>query len=318
MRYTPLEQEMIYACAEVPPDFERVKVLMAEGANIHAYDDQVDFETLLAKVVLDYPRNARRCDSCNCEDPCSECNRFKPEYLPQIIQFFLDSGWNSKEYGMNVLSALLYSTYSKEIFESARLICNNGVKGTPEEFKELLQTIGEKESYERCCEHDHATENLFYAYYEAVLRVKEGKTFKDIDTYHAAVGMEVNQIVLFGTIEDIFSDECGRRCFAKDIGFVCGEKTLIIREGINILFMNHRLQTDSHIEYNELFETEIVGRRISKISFSHNEIRSGHTAYGQPTIHLHMDDGSVIRFTHNFGEMPDNKSFSRFEVSKVE
>ena len=71
------------------------------------------------------------------------------------------------------------------------------------------------------------------------------------------------------------------------------------------------------IPVNPVKIIKIVGRKISKISFSHNKIRIEHTAYGQPTIYLHMDDGSVIRFTHNFGEMSDNKSISRFEGSKI-
>lgn len=316
MTFSEREKELIYACSEVPPDFMKARALIEEGLNINAYDDEdeEDFESLLGSVVTSIPSNAWKCDICELECERKQCKLFDFEHLTEIIQFFINNGWNSRKYGLNVLHKLLYSTYSKEIFDAACLICEKGIQGTQEEFDDVLETVGMKESYTFCCENDYPLENVFDAYYEAVLREKEGKAFSDIDTYHAAIGMKVDCIVLFGTEEDLFLDEQARHCFGKDIGFVCGGKTLILREGINILCMNRRREEERFIECDGMFDVPVVGKTIRGIDFSHNEVRIDRTRYSQPTIHMHFDDGTVIRFTHNFGELPDKKSVSRFEV----
>jgi len=46
-----------------------------------------------------------------------------------------------------------------------------------------------------------------------------------------------------------------------------------------------------------------------------NEKRAkGTTRYGQPTIIIELSNGKKMKFSHNFGELSDRKSQSRFWV----
>lgn len=102
---------------------------------------------------------------------------------------------------------------------------------------------------------------------EAVLCEKEGKAFSDIDTYHAAIGLKIDRIILFGTEEALFLDEQARHCFGKDIGFVCGDKTLILREEINILCMNRRREEERFIECDGMFDVPVIGKPYVELVF---------------------------------------------------
>ena len=81
--------------------------------------------------------------------------------------------------------------------------------------------------------------------------------------------------------------------------------------------MNHRIAEDEYMDCNDMFRIPIVGKIIKGIGFSHHEINRDKIHYNQPTIRLCFDDGTVICFTHNFGELPQKKSVSRFAVDGV-
>lgn len=302
------EKELLTACTQMPPDFVRIKKLLESKEEAQA----LDLGSFLSEVILDFP-----CDMSSCDDDeqCSECSKKKMENLPELIQLLGDAGLISAKAGARVLNSLLYAGFSEYAFQAARLICKDGIECTNQEYEQLLEGIGLEESYQRCCEKNHIAENLIFACYEAVLNMKKGGSFADIDTYCSAIGMTVERIVLFGTDDDLFSDAAGRRCFSGDIGFVCGEKALIITDGINVYAINRIWKSMPYMDCDDLFGMEFVDNTIQSIWFSHRNIMAHKTEYGQASIHIRFTGGKEIRFTHNFGEIPENKAISRFEIT---
>lgn len=330
MLLTSLEHEFIAACCEVPPNFEKAKALLAAGVDINRKDDHG--EPFVAEIVFGYPQTASsccvecdKCEKCEKYDDCEECGGCEAEtcegclqndttYLPKVVEFLISNGWNVKENGREVLRSLVFSTYSKEMFDAAKIICQAGIDWEHSPVEQALSTIGTEESYQRC-EGDHDLENLFYTFYELVERASKNLPFEHIDTYHSAIGLKIDKIVVFGEDSGIGVDDLGRTTFAHDIGLVCGDKTVIIKKDVNVLLMNGLQNMLPCVEMNDIFGFAACGRTISQITFAHNRVIKGPVHYGQPTINLHMDDGAVISFTHNYGEMPKGEYIPRFRVT---
>ena len=176
MNREQLEREAIYTLCEIPPDFRKAKQLIDEYQNV-CEDDAYDL--LLLKLVREYPLNSRECESCDRDIECvKECPKYTLKYLPEIVRFFLQEGWNHRKYGMGLLSVLPYTTDGKVIFETAKLICEAGFDAAQEDFDRLLGYIAEAESHSRCSWVDcEADADDLAEYYDAVLRISEGKAF---------------------------------------------------------------------------------------------------------------------------------------------
>lgn len=312
MPLTMLEKEFVAACCEVPPNFEKAKELLSSGVDINGKDDYG--ESFVEQIVLGYPQESVLCINCEAET-CEGCLQNDTTYLPKVFEFLISNGWNSKENGCAALSSLVFSTYSKEMFDAAKLICQAGIDWEHSPVEQALSTIGTEESYQRC-EGNHDMENLFYTFYELVERASKNQPFEHIDTYHSAIGLKIDKIVVFGEDTGIGTDELGRTTFSHDIGLVCGDKTVIIKKDINILLMNGLQNMLPCIPGNDLFGTDICERTITKITFKHNQVVKAKVYYGQPVINLHLDDGSVISFTHNYGELPKGDWIPRFSVTR--
>ena len=118
---------------QYPPDFDGAKKLLQEGLDINLITD-LDGETLLSEIIMD----------CEAFDPCGYCitrdcetclvdkndEQTGKHYLVEIIQFFLDNGYdvtlNNGRHGVEALSALCWSTYDKAILDGAKLLLDAG------------------------------------------------------------------------------------------------------------------------------------------------------------------------------------------------
>ena len=171
-----LRSEAKYALCEMPPDLEKAKRLLDEHRKA-GHEDA--FNHLLLQLVMEYPLNSRECESCKDNIECVKaCPKYTLKYLPDIVRLFLQEGWNCRKYGIALLNALLYITDGKVIFETAKLICEAGFDAAQEDFDRLLGYIAEAESHSRCSWVDcEADADDLAEYYDAVLRISEGKAF---------------------------------------------------------------------------------------------------------------------------------------------
>ena len=288
--FTEFDKSLIKELESVPISRENVKTLIKYGANINAEEK---YKCLMESVLGYYPWE-------------------KAEFLPEIVKVAIENGWDTEKQGLKAIEALVFSTATKEAFYAEKLILENGVKGTEEEFNKTLETIGTEESYQRCCEHNREGENLYYVMYEVLDAVKQGKSITGIDHYSNALGMTVEKIVYFDKENTLRKTDKGTE-YTGDIGFVNGDKVLFVTTHVNVLFKNDLLKEAEYIQKNDLFEIPIVGTKIQSIEFSNRTITKKNTEYNQPIIILNFDNGYRIKFTHNFGEIAEHH-IPRFEI----
>lgn len=294
-----IDQKLVVACGKSCPDLDEIKELVVAGADtnqLNSYGDNI-FDDVFLDVLYHFRR--------------------RPEQLPQTVQkiketiaLLVKCGWDVKRFGLSTMDQFKFSTYDPFTFELYRFMLQYDLANDPQDYEDVLDGVGGEESYQRCCENDHDLENLFYAIYELIEAKKEGKDFTSIEPYYGAVGLTVDKVLYFGEINTLVNTANGTE-YSADIGFVCGDKLLILRESINILFMNDRFAENPQNDISDMFGN-VRGKSIKEISFDHKDVVRETTNYGQPTIIITLDNGNQIKFTHNFGDLADEGYQSRF------
>ena len=77
--------------------------------------------------------------------------------------------------------------------------------------------------------------------------------------------------------------------------------------------MNDRFNDQPQIDFSSTLQA-CIGAQIENISFEHKTVIDGTTHYGQPTIILELSNGRKLKFSHNFGELPNKQAQSRFWI----
>ena len=125
--------------------------------------------------------------------------------------------------------------------------------------------------------------------------------------------MKIDRILYFEESDTTVQKEAFTE-YNADIGFVCGDKVLILRKGVHILFMNNRLAEALQIDLSARFRSDVIGKTIQSVSLDHKTVVKGTTHYGQPTIIIELSNGKKLKFSHNFGELPDRETQTRFWI----
>lgn len=299
---TQLDAKLVQACSESNPNLDHILALIEAGADPNQTDKYDN------SIFLHFFR-----------DVLSDC-RATPELMPAtaekiktIILTMVSKGWDTKKFGMAIMHSFIFSTYDRFTFEMYRFMLQFDLTDDPKAYEDELDSIGTEESYQRCCENWHAGENLFYAIYEMVDAKRNGLNYQSILPYYDAVGLTVDKIVYFNQTDTTVKKKNFTE-YNADFGFVCGDKLLVLCEGVNILFMNDRVCEQPQLDMSDRFGADVTGSKIINVDFEHKEICRGTTHYGQPTIIIELSGGKKLKFSHNFGELPDNKSQSRFWI----
>ena len=296
-----LDKQIVKACEEGYPDINKIQELILAGADTNQVCDEKNIFDRVFRRFL----NARR------QTP--KRNYYKAKKVKETIQLMVAHGWDVKRFGMSVTNRFLFSTYDRNTFDLYRFMLQYDLAESPEDYDGVLEGIGTEESYLRCCEEDHETENLFYALYELVEAKMDGRNFESIEPYYDAVGMKIDRILYFDESDTTVQKETFTE-YNADIGFVCGDKVLILRKGVHILFMNDRITETPQVDLSETFCADIIGQTIQSVSFGHKTVVKGTMHYGQPTIIIELSNGKKLKFSHNFGELPDREAQSRFWI----
>ncbi len=307
-----LECKFLEALTEKTPDFDKAKRLLRQGVDINAVDS---YGNSVLNNCLEAASFSAECDFCETES-CKSCENKRKSQLAPIVDFFIENGWDTVTHGLNCISSLVHTTHDVQMFYATKRILQSPLSEKREDYESALETIGAEESYQRCCEECHEQENLYYAMYEIVDAKMNNKPFDGIFPYHNALGKRIDRIVYFAGENDFKQTPRGIE-FNNDLGFVCGGDMLVVRSSINILLMNNRIIEEPQIDVSGSFEEGIVGATVVDVSFEHQKITVGKADYGQPTIVIKLDSGKEIRFTHNFGELPNGKIQSRFLTTEA-
>lgn len=292
-RFGKLEDKLLRLCKANQPNYEKIQQRISEGANVNATGKYG--ENMLASIYR---------------------NQVHGKKFPGITQLFLNAGFDAGEFGLNCISALVFSSYDKNIFLSVKLLLEAGADGGERKWDSLLKSIGAEESNQRCCEKDHKCENIYYALYEMVNSAHKKMPFDDINLWDSFIGQKVAAILSLNSDSEIIRPLRNGRYAIPHQLFLCSEdKTLIIEGNPNIYARANPIPTvdmGKCIPVDEL--NCALGSTVTGISFQHSEVSSGTANYRQPNIYIMFDNGIRIRFSTDFGEVPEENTSTYFEI----
>lgn len=296
-----LDKKLFDTCKESDPNLDEIKKLIIAGANTNQSDKYGEsiFNDLFLGLLCDNRDDKRK-------------TAVIVDKIKEIIQLMIDNGWNVKKYGLDTMDGFVFSTYDHFTFDLYKFMLQYDLTDSPKDYEKALDRVGAEESFQGC-EHCHELENLFYSIYEMIEAKMEGRDFKSIELYYDAVGITIDRIVYFSKSDTLVHKDTFTE-YNEDIGFVCGNKLLVLRDCVNILFMNNRLKEQPQIDISSVYGKDVIGQQIKSIDFDYKDIIKGTTYYGQPTIIIALANGKKLKFTHNFGEQLDEKTQARFWI----
>lgn len=302
MNQKELDKALAAACDSMEPDLQEIKRLIISGADtnqINEFGEGIFFDVF--RSILNRGH----------ED--ADKQKKTVEEIKEVVRTMISNGWDIKRYGLQTMDQFCLSTYDSLTFEMYRFFLQLDLPDDPDAYEDILEGIGTEESYQRVCEDNHDLENLFFALYEMVDAKAQGKNYRGIEPYYGAEGMVVDRVLYFSET-DTMEPKQEYTEYNADIGFVSGSKLLVLGTAVNILFMNDRIEEQPQMDISNVFGEGIVGETIESVSFDHRELERNNTSYGQPMIILSFSSGKKLKFTHNFGELPDNDFQPRFYV----
>lgn len=315
-------QMLVDSLAKSPPDYDRAREIIAMGEDINASDEK--HENAFCSVLFEYIGN---CFDCKNFGVCKKCNKNIQEHLPQIAEFFVEQGLDTVKHGIRCIECLSVAGVEKEILHTIQVLLKNPL---PEEAYKYQKVLKRLLVQEKRFSNFQGEKNVIHAMYEAVRAKSEGRDFRNIDTYHSAIGLTLDKLVYFSFKDDIKREEkdnsgIGDRGFvySGDIGFVCGDKVLVVRNPLKILMMNNRLNeaVQRDISYwlnkNDVYTYEAIGAKIKEISFDNNEIKwlNGHITR-HPIIKIKFDNNVFVEFTCDMDEHPERETRPRFKIMR--
>ena len=291
-----LEDKLFRYCRAAEPDFEKIEAVLAAGANVNAVNQ--NGRNLLSRLY--------------------HAKQDHGNYFPAITERFIQAGFDLKRFGRSCIRGLVFSSYDRYIVDTAKVLFRAGVKLTDKELDEILGDIGTEESYQRCCDCDHATENIYYALYEIVSRAGKGMPFEDVVPWQDCIGKTVQAVFADANTDQVISSLSeGRYAITDQLFFDHGDTVTLIEANPNI-YGCAMPEVDRYNLKNlgELF-SDVIGAKIKGIYFKHHEIKKDNGGYRQPVITISFDNGCRVRFSTNFGEVPEEETRKYFEFLKA-
>ena len=294
-RFGKLEDKLLRLCNANQPDYEKIQQRISEGANVNAISN--NGENMLTAIYR---------------------NQVHGDKFPGITQLLLNAGFDAEKYGLNCISALVFSSYDKNIFLAAKLLLEAGADSDEKQWDSLLESIGTEESFQRCCENDHKCENIYYTFYEMVNNAHKKMPYNDINLWDCFIGQKVVTILSPNSnLEIIKPLRSGRYAIPDQLIFCSEDRTLIIEGNPNIYSRANPVPTvdmGKCIPVDEL--NCVLGSFVTDITFKHSEVSFGTMNYRQPNIYIKLDNGIRIRFSTDFGEVPKENTSTYFEIMR--
>lgn len=218
---------------------------------------------------------------------------------------------------IDILHRLIYHGRGRRSFDRAKeiLMSDHGI--APESWPPLLEAIGTEESYQRCCDTDHAYENILYALYEMVLRVSRHETIADLRCWEDAVGLAVDGcFACADSLPPLSPMGDGRYQLADRLVLCTGDTGIVVENNLNIYLCSRQeaLSRSGQEDLSSLLPF-CAGAVITEIAFEHNEVRNGNTGFRQPVIILTFDNGARLRFSTNFGEVEKSLTATYLQIT---
>jgi hypothetical protein len=336
--YGELGNKIIELFCSGAPDFDAAEKLIEQGADLNAAGTDDD-ENILSEILEGYWWSEKGdsfdddCDDCedtHC-DHCEHNRNLNPNLgssMCAIIRFFLDHGFDVTKcddcFGAQCLRALTFSAFDRHMIEATKILFDAGAKNRPtsptstNRFEEPWSYISTERSYQKTCECNYATANIYEAVYQIYQAIEDGRPYSGIDSYEIAVGKKILKVLAESNGEQsVFYPQSlpgfqAQNCFNKNLYFVYEGGALVATEYAD--FWTDTVLPDVElVDVSEHFQ-DVVGSTITQITFDHKEIQKGSTVYGQPITTLELDSGRKIRFSINFGEVKKEQRAAFYDI----
>lgn len=199
------QKEFLRICEKNPVDYGALTRLLHEGVDINA-DTEYDFDgkSMLSNIISEhgYESHCRKPDECThitctgtgCENYVTT-ELSDGESLHRLTQFFLDNGFDARNYGEECMSQLCWSTCDGWVLKTAELLLDAGasvtrdyVDGANHILASIEWKLGEWNTGA------YASANLMFAYHEMAKRAAEGMEYRGIRNFDECVGRKIRKI----------------------------------------------------------------------------------------------------------------------------
>lgn len=328
--YRPIDQQFIDACREYPLNEEKIRELLRQGANLYAVSRTDPDESVMTEIFSGW-RTAHEteipdaCRECGHDNSCATCElrlmSSSGKQMVELLQLFISSGLLLAQDGgraaLECIYSITYSIYDRYMFDASKLLVNCGIVGSEDKWAQLLDRVGTEESYIRCCERDHALENIFYALYELLDRGRAGIK-QDILVWHDCIGLTIDGIYCEKGEEPYAARSETQKLYFDGKLFLKSGKYAVVLEGSPNIYgcelladeANNRTQLEDPLSH-------FIGSTITNICFHDTNVEKETSEFRQPHITIAFDNGLGLHVSTNFGEVPTEESTTFFEIIRI-
>jgi hypothetical protein len=274
--FDKLSNKLYEALTAYPPDFKLAQQYINEGADIHARSKNDDDENILAQIILGYPHVDDPGEDLSQEESIAYWRRFDGRYLPEIVHFFLENGFDvtldNQKFGADCLRNLTWSSYDHFILDATKLLLKAGASYSYEddEHKSVIDWVGTKASVSANVDWNDRDSQLFCTMWDILDAHRSGHDYQSIDSCLCCIGQSIDRIITAGELEYAVVDDKlpnNQLIFCDhDLFFICREKPLRINVYSEAAIDPREMPTSHFIDATTLFP-QLIGKMITNIQF---------------------------------------------------
>ena len=179
------------------------------------------------------------------------------------------------------------------MYDSARVLLNNGVEGTPEEWNDLLEWYSIKESSAVIVNDDLELQNIWYVMYELIDAYRNGGGVKDYRLFYDIIGQRINGVF---AEERLTIDSDGNILTDKFVALACDDGNLWFEGRPNLIARMDELP-ETMCDNSELFRS-VIGTTIAGFRFDiDTRQREPQTTLTCGITYVDLSDGTMLLFT---------------------
>ena len=322
-KYRPIDKQLLDACQAYPPDFGVIKALLEQGADVNAVSANDPDECLLTDIIFDHPSISwMREDACaRCEDEtCDGCGLNYPDadgrYLPQIIQLFLEHGFDARSrMGAMALVELTHCHRDRYILDCSKLLLSAGASPEMAPYSDsnesALSAVGFKAFMAASWDKDPAAANLYELLYLIMEAKTEDRDYDLLEYHGVCVGRQIDRMLL--CTEGANETAKRKRYLGSTFVLDCQGKMLCVDRYAGVFVdPNVPRRARKQIDVSARFPG-CTGHAIESIDLSLYGTVKGERIFG-PAVLIRLGSGKILRFTADHSEdLPDDAA-AWFEI----
>ncbi len=295
-----------HKCMEAcPPDLDAADQILAQGLDINERGSS-EGESLLSDIMFCYPLNTaiEICGNCAgyaCDNCAYNRDRYDGRYLPAVVRFFLEKGYDvhraGGKYGAYALKNLCCASADPYILDAAKLLLDAGADPrcvidaqNQENVLDIVDSVTwTGEGLEREC--------LLFVLHEIMEAKAMGLPYAGYAWADAVIGKRIDRVFSCASTREraVFDFETGgkryRNCFREDMILVCEGAVLAVNRYCHAYVRSCGIPAES-VDLSDVLGG-LIGKRIAQIQFLQE---------ADCTLVILLDDGSRFLVMDNAGQ----------------